>query len=63
MQTLTKKQLTKIEEIKSQADEIWSLEDLPHPSYIYNEANANLRFNGFYSFTNVETQSKVFIGR
>lgn len=63
MQPLTKKQVTKIEEIKLQADKIWNLEDLPQPSFIYNVANAELRFNGFYSFTDTETQSKIFIGR
>jgi len=51
----------KIETIKSKADVIQTLSDIPNGTILHEIAKNMIKFHGFYTYRNIDTNQKYFI--
>ena len=47
--------------IKSKADKCIKLADLPTGTMLHKIANANIRYNGYYTYTDLITDNRIFV--
>ena len=51
----------KTEQVKAKADKVISFSDLPFGTLISNIAKAMIKEHGFYTYTDMRTNEKIFV--